>query len=344
MSRHESNVSDLGDVRAPTGPPCASVSVVCPMYNEEALIEDNVTRLVHVLGRLDRPWELLLVNDGSTDGTLAKVVALAETYHRVRIISYRRNRGRGYALRQGFLQAKGDIVVATESDLSYGEEIVQRLVDELEANELDAVVASPHCHGGGLSNVPFARRFYTQVGNRILQLLMPVKLSTYTGMTRAYRREAIQCLDLQSDGKEIHLEIISKLGSLGYQVGEIPAALTWPKGRKTRKSSFRAWPYIVSHLFFGISEAPLFLLGVAGLSLIILGVVLGIYLLALSITGTPVGGRPMVSFSALAIVVGFFTLLFGALAQQNKQLERQLHRVQREIRRGNGDVVEDRHF
>ena len=189
--------------------------------------------------------------------------------------------------------------------------------------------------GGSLNNVPLMRKVYTKVGNRVLQFLMPVRLSTYTGMTRAYRRDVIQCLDLQSDGKELHLEIISKLGALGYQIGEIPAALTWPEGRKSRRSTFRPWRYIVSHLVFGIGEAPLLLLGVAGLFLIALGIMLGIYLLTLSISGTPVGGRPLVPFSALSILVGFFTLLFGFLAGQNKQLERQLHRLQREMRKRN---------
>ena len=92
---------------------------------------------------------------------------------------------------------------------------------------------------------------------------------------------------------------------------------------------------------FGLGGDPLLLLGVVGLFSVGLGIVLGTYLLVLSMSGISVAGRPLIPFSALLVIVGFFILLFGFLAQQNKQLERQLHRLQREIRkRSLGDAKE----
>ena len=309
-----------------TKPP--AISIVTPMFNESELIQENVGRLREAMDKLGKSAELFVVNDGSTDDTYAKGIAAAEDDPRVHVVGYTTNRGRGYAIKYGIQQCTGDVVVVTEGDLSYGDDIVKRLSAMLEEGEFDCVVASPHIKGGGMDNVPLNRAFFTRAGNWILSWLMPVKLGTYTGMTRAYRRTVIQSLDLESDQKELHLEIIAKLGALGYRVGELPAKLLWPKGRKTRKGTFAPWKIIASHLSFGIGEAPLLLLGAFATLLIGLGGLLGVYLLVLSISGTPVSGRPLLVFVPFCIVVGFFVLLIGWLAQQNKQLQRQFHRVQ----------------
>ncbi|MDA7645505.1 glycosyltransferase family 2 protein, partial [bacterium] len=272
--------------------------------------------------------ELIVVNDGSSDDTGDKLKAAAALDSRVKAHGYPTNRGRGFAIRWGLQNSKGDIIVVTEGDLSYGDDIVSRLSTHLIDGDYDCVVASPHTSGGGMKNVPANRAFFTRVGNWILTKLMPVKLGTYTGMTRAYKRKMIQAVDLESNGKELHLEIISKLAALDYQIGELPAILQWPEGRKTRKGTFAPWRIIVSHLGFGFGEAPLLLLGTAGGLLILFGLLTGFYLLAVSLSGTAVGGRPLVVFSPSCILVGFFMLLIGWLAQQNKQLQRQLHRIQ----------------
>ena len=308
------------------------VSVVTPMFNEESKIADSLAKLLRALERLPFPWELILVNDGSTDHSLQVAEPLLSMRDNSTIISYSKNRGRGHALRQGFARARGDVVVATESDLSWGEDIVERLVERLVGDRLDVVVASPHAAGGRLESVPLARHVYTRVGNRILGLLMPVRLSMYTGMTRAYRREVLDSLDLESDDKELHLEILAKAASLGYRIGEIPATLAWTPDRKRRRSSFRARRYVVSHLLFGMGEAPLLLLTSASALLVLVGLASGAYLLTLSVSGVPVGGRPLIQFAALSIVVGLFVLLFGLIAHQNKRLERQTHRLLRAIR------------
>ena len=304
------------------------ISIVTPMFNESDLIEQNIGRLCKAMDDLGVSSELMVVNDGSTDDTAEKGAKASAKDPRVKMVSYENNRGRGYAIKYGIAKSTGDIIVVTEGDLSYGDDIVKRLATMLKEGDYDCVVASPHTKGGGMDNVPLRRAFFTKVGNWILKWLMPVKLGTYTGMTRAYKSTVIQSLDLESDQKELHLEIIAKLGSLGYRVGELPAKLAWPKGRKSRKGTFAPWKIIASHLSFGIGEAPLLLLGAIAFPLICVGFILGVYLLVLSFTGTPVSGRPMLTFVPFCIVVGFIILLIGWLAQQNKQLQRQFHRVQ----------------
>src|SRR5205807_467383 len=142
------------------------VSVICPAYNERVGIENAVAKLKKCLDAL--PWaiEVLLVNDGSTDDTEEKAVRAIAGDCRFRMLRHYVNFGRGRALRTGFREARGEIIVTTEGDLSWGEDVIARLVSFLDQNpRYDAVFASPHLPGGGYRNVPFHRVFLSTRGN-----------------------------------------------------------------------------------------------------------------------------------------------------------------------------------
>ena len=172
------------------------LSVVCPFYNEGAILAEAIETLAKALRRLDVEWELIVVNDGSTDGSAEVAKEAAAGDPRIRVLGYAFNRGRGHALRTGIAQARGEIIVTTEIDLSWGEDIVERLFTAAQnAPEVDIVVASPHLAGGGYRNVPAGRVFFSRVGNWVIRLCMGNLVTMNTGMTRAYRRDSIQsCL------------------------------------------------------------------------------------------------------------------------------------------------------
>ncbi|MDP2696264.1 MAG: glycosyltransferase family 2 protein [bacterium] len=320
------------------------LSVVIPIYNEELAIRENVTILVGALndiqrggknGVVIREWELVLVNDGSTDKTLDIIQEEAQKESRIKIASYKTNRGRGHALKTGFKTATGDYIVVTESDLNWGSEIIGQFVVALEGEDVDIVIASPHMKGGGMENVPFFRWALSHFGNKVFSIALPGKFTMVTGMTRAYRREVLESLDLESEDKELHVEIIYKSLDLGFRIIEIPAMLRWKKpvpGVEIRKSHFKP-TQIVKHLAMSFFIRPFMLFGTVGLTLLGLGIAMGVYLLILSSSGTPVVGRPMLFAAVLFIIIGFQVLLFGFLANQNRNLKRQLSRVQRDINR-----------
>ena len=302
------------------------VSVICPMYNEAAGIEANLGRLLEALGHLPHTWELIVVNDGSTDHSAALVTGMAQKEPRLQQFGYPRNRGRGYALRTGFKLARGRYIVTTESDLSWGPHIVADLLAGLAEQDCDMVVASPHGRGGRLENVPAHRIFLSRFGNRILRLASESRITMLSGMTRAYRRPVIDALFLESDGKEVHLEIISQAEALGFRIGEVPAVLSWeaPKpGLPARKSNFNAPRYIYSHMMFTFGQAPFLLMGTAGLISICLGSALMIYLAWQSIAfDIHAGGRPLLIIALLLIVSGIQYLLFSFSAGQVVHLRR----------------------
>jgi dolichol-phosphate mannosyltransferase len=232
------------------------VSVVCPFYNEQAVLVTATQRMIASLERdFGAGWELILVNDGSTDASLPQLLesAARDGRGRLRVLSFEANQGRGRAIKAGIDAARGAIIVTTEVDGSWGESIVKDLVDELDRHPTaDFVIASPHRAGGALKNVPFQRVFLTRFGNLLIRAFFGSGVTMNTGMTRAYRSGVIKPLVVHADGKEFHLEVLLKLITIGFRFREIPATLTWNRFETPgkRRSSTNIRKTIASHLQF----------------------------------------------------------------------------------------------
>jgi dolichol-phosphate mannosyltransferase len=310
------------------------VSVVTPFFNEKGVVEHAIRSFAASLATLDRPWELIVVNDGSTDGS-AEIAArvVAELGARVRLLGYPRNRGRGFALRTGIAAARGAVVVTTEIDLSWGEQIVHELVAAIEADpRIDIVVASPHLPGGGYRNVPANRVFYSTWGNRVIRAGVSNAATMNTGMTRAYRREVIQSLPLFEDEKEFHLEVILKASSFGFRIAEIPALLEWKDykhsdGRPSRKSSSKVNRLIVTHGLFSLFANPVhYVLPLSVGALLAGALCLGIAVVAW------IAGRVsafMAIFGVGLLTLGIILFVLAVVARQGNMVQHELWKLQR---------------
>jgi len=307
------------------------VSVVVPMHNEEENVADTLGALSAALSEQGWSFELIPVNDGSTDDTATRLAELAENDSRIRPVSYTVNRGRGYALRRGFAQAGGSYVASMDADLSYTPETAVRMVATLlEDPEADIVLASPYMPGGGVAGVPFVRLAISRVGNWVLRRSLPQPVWTSTGIVRAYRAPVLRSLDLESDGKEIHLEILSEAMALGYRVVEIPAVL---HTRRKGTSKFRPKATMSSHLAFTLLERSTWIFTVAGLFLLICGVGVGLYLMTVYVSGQLNPERPLMTVMVLLFLGGAVALSFSLLALQVLEIRRNQVRMQADIRR-----------
>lgn len=310
------------------------ISVVAPAYNEAAGIRKNIQDLLESLRAAGKEFELIIVNDGSTDDSLSIINEVAVTEPRLKVVSYRENRGRGYALRKGFAEAGGRYIITTESDLSWGAGIVGKLYDTLTSAGADVVIASPYKKGGRLENIPFKRAFLSRFGNKLLTFAVPGRLTMISGMTRGYRREVIDSLELESDGKEIHLEIAARCLALGYRVVEIPAVLRWEKqapGRK-RRSSFHSRKLIFSHLAFSFYQKPMIVFGLSGFIMLVAGLALGVLFIIQRYMGTLNPTRPLYILMILLLLGGIHMLSFGFIANQIGILKKEIFRIQRELK------------
>jgi len=306
------------------------VSVVVPMYNEEANVSTTLARISTAFRAVGGDWEVIAVDDGSTDRTALSVLSFAEEEPRVRLVSYFPNRGRGWALRQGFAASNKEILITADADLSYSEEYLLAMAQILQAHpEVDIVVASPYTKGGGVENVPFWRLWISKLGNRILGFAMKRGLATVTGMVRGYRRKVLEVLELESEGKEIHLEILSRALGMGYRVVEMPAVL---KARKFGKSKFKFTATAVSHILFSFHEKPVLLFGAVGLFLVLLSFGGAGYIFHLWRGGDLNPTRPLVTLTVLAFLAGLATLFFGFLGTQLVHLKREIYRIQKTVK------------
>lgn len=205
------------------------VTLLVPAYNEALKIMSSLTEMyAYMLGLTDRySFELLVVDDGSTDETAAIVEAFASSRPEVRLLRQPVNMRLGQALRDGFAASLGDIVVVFDSDLSYSVDHIGRMLETMERDHVAIVVASPYMKGGKTSAIPWKRAQMSKQINRVLAATSQYDVKTVTGMVRAYNGAFIRGLSLKSMGPEINTEILYKAQIMRVRVGEIPAHLDW---------------------------------------------------------------------------------------------------------------------
>jgi glycosyltransferase involved in cell wall biosynthesis len=230
------------------------LTIIAPMYNEAENVASTADKVAAAMEGFDGEWELIVVDDGSTDDSRARAEALAEERPWLRVVGYTPNAGRGRALRTGFEAARGDCVVTVDFDLSYEPTHILRLYEALQGDGApDVVLASAYMPGGTVEGVPWKRLMASKWGNVALRLAWPERIHTSTCIVRGYRRDALERLELTEDRKEIHLEILSQAFERGLRVTEIPGHL---RARTAGKSKARLGRSASSHLAFLARRRP----------------------------------------------------------------------------------------
>lgn len=237
------------------------VSLVVCAYNEAPILEKSLTILCEYMDSLKETyrWEIVLVNDGSRDATGELAETFAKSRHNVHVIHHVANCGLGQALRTAFEHSRGDYIVTLDVDLSYAPDHIPELLNTIRETGAKIVVTSPYMKGGRISNVPWLRRNLSIWANRFLSVAAKSRLSTLTGMVRAYDGPFIRGLNLKSMGMEINTEIVHKATLLHARIEEIPAHLYWrvqPDEEVKRGSSMKVLRHTASVLLSGFLFRP----------------------------------------------------------------------------------------
>jgi glycosyltransferase involved in cell wall biosynthesis len=220
------------------------VSIVVPVFNERATIEEILRRIQAV----DLDKEIIVVDDGSTDGTkeiLATLAARAASNplrlqreelraSDVRVFFQERNQGKGAALRRGFREARGDIVIVQDADLEYNPQEYLGLIDPIERGVADVVYGSRF--QGGPHRVLF---FWHSVGNRLLttisNIFSDLNLTDVWTCYKAFKRELLQGISLREDRFGFEPEVTAKIAKIRCRVYEVPISYegrTYVEGKK----------------------------------------------------------------------------------------------------------------
>ncbi len=301
------------------------ISVIIPMFNEEENVLKTLDCVNDILKKYD-DYEIIAVDDGSYDKTFELASKYSSSNSKIIILHYSINKGMGLALRTGFEKAKGNVVVTIDADLSYDPDYIPKLIEELD-DATDIVIGSQYMAGGKTEDIPFIRLFVSKMANRIVGYAMVDNISTVTGILRAYRKEVLDSIELESNGTEINPEILAKAKAIGFNIKEIPVTL---KARKLGKSKVRFRSTTVSHLLFTFYEKPMILFGAIGLFLLFIGIISALYLFYEFLIGTLDPTRPLMLFMVLMILSGIQVLIFGFVATQISLLKREIYVVQKE--------------
>ena len=209
-------------------------SLVVPTYNEQARIGDSLQKAQDFLGAQPYDWEILVVDDGSTDGTVALV---GESFPDVRLVTYRPNRGKGYAVKTGMLAARGDFRVFYDADASTPIEEVEKLWPLFEAGA-DIVIGSRSLPE---SDVAVRQHLLRETMGRTFNLVLKAVLGetfidTQCGF-KVFRMESVRnVLKLQKiDGYSFDVEMLFLTRKLGFSIREEP--VIWENCPDTRVSA-----------------------------------------------------------------------------------------------------------
>ncbi len=206
------------------------LSLVIPCFNEEANVRALDARLGPVLQRLASRFdslEVVLVDDGSRDGTWAALEAFAASAGpglHVQLARHAANAGLGQAMRTGLTAATGDVIVTTDSDATYRFEDIPALLDVLAA-DVDLVTASPYHPRGGVDNVPAFRLLFSRGASLLYRILVRRDIYTWTALFRAYRREVVRTVPFASSGFLAGTELLVNAIDAGYRAAEFPTVL-----------------------------------------------------------------------------------------------------------------------
>jgi glycosyltransferase involved in cell wall biosynthesis len=286
------------------------LSVVVPLLNEEATLEALYGELETALTAAGLEWEVVFVDDGSTDGSYRELVRLHAAHLNVRVVRLRRNFGKAAALAAGIEVATGDVIVTMDADLQDDPAEIPNLLAKLD-DGFD-VVSGWKCD----RHDPFLRRFVSRIYNTATRLATGVKLHDMNCGLKAYRAEVFEHVHLYG---ERHRFVPVLAHHLGFGVTELPVN---HRARENGKSKFGIERYLrapfdlLTIVFMGrYRYRPLHLFGGVGLTASLAGGAILAYLTIDKIGGAGIGGRPLLLLGVLLVVVGIQFLSLGLIGE-----------------------------
>jgi glycosyltransferase involved in cell wall biosynthesis len=287
------------------------ISVVIPVYNEADNVDDLHRELTAALEPMGRPYEVLIVDDGSTDATLERLLSIEERDPRVRVLRLRRNFGQTAAFSAGFDHARGEVVITSDGDLQNDPADIPRLVARLEEG-YDLV-----CGWRLKRHDPLSKRVPSFFANRLISWATGVRLHDYGCSLKAIRAEVTKGLRLYG---EMHRFIPAVASWMGVSVAELPVNHR-PRTRGSSKYGLGRTVRVLLDLFtvkfllqYGTRPAHLF--GLLGLGSGGAGGAILLYLAYVRLfADTAIGGRPLLFLGGLLFLAGILLVNFGLMAE-----------------------------
>jgi glycosyltransferase involved in cell wall biosynthesis len=287
---------------------------------------------VSALQPLGTPWEVVFVDDGSTDGTFAALTRLHASRDDVRVVRLRRNFGKAAALQAGFLEAQGDVIVTIDADLQDDPAEIPQLLAKLDEG-FDVVSGWKTRR-----NDPVTRRLFSRLFNWSTAVVSGVKLHDVNCGLKAYRAEVVQGMRIYG---ELHRFLPVLASYRGFRIAEITVnhrARAHGRSRYGIERYLRGFFDLLSVTFMGrYRHRPLHLFGGLGLLMGAFGFLVLLYLSVIWFTGEAIGHRPLLTLGVLLMVVGIQLISLGLLSE----LVTSQHEERMSVRERSEETVED---
>jgi glycosyltransferase involved in cell wall biosynthesis len=290
------------------------LSIVIPLFNEERTLEELHTRLTHTLASIEREYEIIFVDDGSTDATYFTLSALGAGDPHVRVVKLARNYGQTAALAAGFDLAAGAVIVAMDGDLQHSPEELPKLLDKL-AEGYDIVSGWRERR---VDNY-WTRRLPSMVANWLVAKLSGVALHDFGTTFKAYRAPVIKRISLYGD---LHRFIPALASWQGARIAEVPISSTHRPQNKSHYGLSRTWrvlaDLITVRFLLRYVTRPLHFFGPLGFGSLAGGLMGGLYVVGKKLlTGDDIflAHGPLLLLSAVLIQAGIMMVGIGLLAE-----------------------------
>ncbi|HSF31005.1 MAG TPA: glycosyltransferase [Candidatus Tectomicrobia bacterium] len=280
------------------------LSVIVPILNEVATLEELAERLICTLHRLGKSYEVIFIDDGSTDDSAKLLKRLYELYPTVKVIRLNRNYGQHMAILAGLDRARGEIVVTLDGDLQNPPEEIPRLLEKIQEG-YDVV-----CGQRTSRQDPLRRKVLSYLVGKLASRLVGVPMRDYGSMLRAYRRPVIDQL-LRCRDRSMYIPALAN--ALAASVTEIPVDHQRRAAGNSRYNFFGLLR-LTADLVTGFSLWPIRIIGLVGTLLALLGMGVGLYTALLGLRGSP---QTLVSVltALLLFVAGLQLLALGLIGE-----------------------------
>lgn len=291
--------------------PALDVSVLVPVLNEEGTVTELAVRVAGVLGARGDSFEIVFIDDGSTDATVERIREAHQDDPRVKMVRLRRNFGKAAALSAGFDVARGRILVTMDGDLQDDPAEIPNFLDKLEEEGLDLVSGwKKHRQD------PASKRYPSKLFNWATRKLARLDLHDFNCGFKAYRREVVAHISLYG---ELHRYIPVLASRKGFSVGELPVC----HHKRTSGVSKYGWDRfykgfldLITVLFITkYTRRPLHLFGVIGLLAMGVGFGINAYLAVRWWMGESLTNRPLLLLGVMLMLLGIQVLTTGLIGE-----------------------------
>lgn len=285
------------------------ISVIIPVYNERESVALLHTELLAVLRETGESFEIIFVDDGSTDGTAEEIKKL----NPVRAILFARNFGKSQALMAGFRAARGENIFTIDGDLQDDPKEIPKFLEAARRTGADVIVGWKQARADSV-----AKRAVSKIANGLTRLLTATTVHDMNCGFKLYRSEAAKAIDLYGD---MHRYIPALITALGFRVDEMPVRHRERRYGVSKYGNFRRFfksffDFVTLLLMRSFVDRPMHMFGIIGMAFSVCGAAVLAYLAYLKLAfGEAIGSRPLLLLGVLLVVIGIQLFSSGFLGE-----------------------------